>query len=401
MIVLEKLSFRYPKTENDVLSGLSGSFSPGECVAVTGKNGCGKTTMVRLICGILRPTAGKITVDGGNTAKMDLFSIGRLVGCVFQDPSRQLFCTSVEEEVRFGLVNMGLPEEEIAEKTARYLKFFRLEHLAAAFPGTLGRPVLGRPATIERLTGARLRAFQLAHYIAPRIVVAVSGSFTEENLAHLAAHFSWLPARPDLTMRRGSYTPAFTLKRKAIEQNQISIGFPGLPTGSEARFTMALLSSILGGNMSSRLFQTVREKNGLCYAVYSYTAGFLDCGMFAVSAAVGRETEQRALALIRDELDRFRSDGVTQSELDRAREQVHASVLMAEESTAARMNKLGYSELYLGRVLPAEEVLARYDAVTCEDILGLARETLDFGRVSFSAVGRLRPQEEYEQLLKG
>lgn len=273
--------------------------------------------------------------------------------------------------------------------------------IGAAFPGTLGRPVLGRPATIERLTGARLRAFQLAHYIAPRIVVAVSGSFTEENLAHLAAHFSWLPARPDLTMRRGSYTPAFTLKRKAIEQNQISIGFPGLPTGSEARFTMALLSSILGGNMSSRLFQTVREKNGLCYAVYSYTAGFLDCGMFAVSAAVGRETEQRALALIRDELDRFRNDGVTQSELDRAREQVHASVLMAEESTAARMNKLGYSELYLGRVLSADEVLARYDAVTCEDILGLARETLDFARVSFSAVGRLRPQEEYEQLLKG
>lgn len=226
--------------------------------------------------------------------------------------------------------------------------------IGAAFPGTLGRPVLGRPATIERLTGARLRAFQLAHYIAPRIVVAVSGSFTEENLAHLAAHFSWLPARPDLTMRRGSYTPAFTLKRKAIEQNQISIGFPGLPTGSEARFTMALLSSILGGNMSSRLFQTVREKNGLCYAVYSYTAGFLDCGMFAVSAAVGRETEQRALALIRDELDRFRNDGVTQSELDRAREQVHASVLMAEESTAARMNKLGYSELYLGRVLSAD-----------------------------------------------
>lgn len=273
--------------------------------------------------------------------------------------------------------------------------------IGAAFPGALGRPVLGRPATIDRLTGARLRSFQIAHYIAPRIVIAVSGSFTDENIARLAAHFSWLPVRPDLTMRSGSYTPAFTLKRKAIEQNQISIGFPGLPTGAEERFTMALLSSILGGNMSSRLFQTVREKNGLCYAIYTYTASFLDCGMFGISAAVGRETEQRALALIRDELERFRTDGVTQSELDRAREQVHASVLMAEESTASRMNKLGYSELYLGRVLPADEVLARYDAVTCEDILGLARETLDFDRVSFSAVGRLRPQEEYAQQLKG
>lgn len=132
--------------------------------------------------------------------------------------------------------------------------------IGAAFPGALGRPVLGRPATIDRLTGARLRSFQIAHYIAPRIVIAVSGSFTDENIARLAAHFSWLPVRPDLTMRSGSYTPAFTLKRKAIEQNQISIGFPGLPTGAEERFTMALLSSILGGNMSSRLFQTVREK---------------------------------------------------------------------------------------------------------------------------------------------
>lgn len=249
--------------------------------------------------------------------------------------------------------------------------------IGAAFPGALGRPVLGRPATIDRLTGARLRSFQIAHYIAPRIVIAVSGSFTDENIARLAAHFSWLPVRPDLTMRSGSYTPAFTLKRKAIEQNQISIGFPGLPTGAEERFTMALLSSILGGNMSSRLFQTVREKNGLCYAIYTYTASFLDCGMFGISAAVGRETEQRA------------------------REQVHASVLMAEESTASRMNKLGYSELYLGRVLPADEVLARYDAVTREDILGLARETLDFDCVSFSAVGRLRPQEEYAQQLRG
>ena len=124
--------------------------------------------------------------------------------------------------------------------------------IGAAFPGALGRPVLGRPASIDRLTGARLRSFQSAHYIAPRIVIAVSGSFTDENIARLAAHFSFLPRRPDLTMRSGSYTPAFTLKRKAIEQNQISIGFPGLPTGSEARFTMALLSSILGGNMSFR-----------------------------------------------------------------------------------------------------------------------------------------------------
>ena len=163
---------------------------------------------------------------------------------------------------------------------------------------------------------------------------------------------------------------------------------------------MNLLSSILGGNMSSRLFQTVREKHGLCYAVYSFTAGFLDCGMFGVSTAVGRDTERRALELILEELEKFRQDGVTQSELDRAREQITASVLLAEESTASHMNKLGYSELFLGGAVPAQEILQRYDAITREDILALAQRTLDFDRMSFSAVGRIRPAEEYRALLK-
>ena len=163
--------------------------------------------------------------------------------------------------------------------------------IGAAFPGALGRPVLGRPATIDRLTGARLRSFQIAHYIAPRIVIAVSGSFTDENIARLAAHFSWLPVRPDLTMRPGSYTPAFTLKRKAIEQNHLTLAFPGLPFADERRFTLQLLSSILGGGMSSRLFQQVREQRGLCYSIYSYGTCHDDTGYFGVYTALGRETE--------------------------------------------------------------------------------------------------------------
>ena len=254
-------------------------------------------------------------------------------------------------------------------------------------------------STLRRMTGGGLRAFKERHYIAPRIVIAVSGSFTQANIDRIARRFSALDVQPDLTMPGGSYTPALCTKRKAIEQNQITLGFPGIPTGGDERFTMNLLSSILGGNMSSRLFQTVREKHGLCYAVYSFTAGFLDCGMFGVSTAVGRDTERRALELILEELEKFRQDGVTQSELDRAREQITASVLLAEESTASHMNKLGYSELFLGGAAPAREILQRYDAVTREDILALAQRTLDFDRMSFSAVGRIRPAEDYRALL--
>jgi len=135
MISLEDVRFSYPKMNNELIRGLSGEIRPGERVAVTGKNGCGKTTLVRLITGILRPTAGRILIDGEDTASLDLFEIGQRVGCVFQDPSRQLFCATLDEEVRYGLVNMGLPEDEVRSRADRYIEYFRLTHRKNAFPG--------------------------------------------------------------------------------------------------------------------------------------------------------------------------------------------------------------------------------------------------------------------------
>lgn len=139
MITIEDVHFSYPKAEHDLIDGLSGEIRPGERVAVTGKNGCGKTTLVRLITGILRPSSGRILIDGDDIAPLDLFEIGKRVGCVFQDPSRQLFCATLDEEVRYGLVNMGLPEDEIRRRADRYIGFFRLQHRRDAFPGLLSQ----------------------------------------------------------------------------------------------------------------------------------------------------------------------------------------------------------------------------------------------------------------------
>ena len=136
------------------------------------------------------------------------------------------------------------------------------------------------------------------------------------------------------------YCPAFTVKRKAIEQNHLQIAFPGLPLNSPDRYAMQLLSSILGGGVSSRLFQTVREKAGLCYSVYTFGAGHEDTGIFGVYAALGKETEKQALELICREVRRFVDEGASEGELSRAREQIKANVLMGMESTAARMNNL-------------------------------------------------------------
>ncbi len=271
--------------------------------------------------------------------------------------------------------------------------------LARTLPGALGRPVLGTKKTLGAFTGDSLRAFKERMYTAPRIVVALCGHFTTAHIRRLRRIFAALPAAEASPPAPAHYAPAFIVRRKATEQNQLCLGFPGLPMGHEDRFALQLLSTILGGSMSSRLFQTVRERNGLCYGIYTFTAGFSDVGLFGVSTALGRETEDRALELIMEELRRLRNEGVTAEELSRAREQTKSNLVISMESTTARMNKLGVGELMLGYSLAPDEVIARYDAVTEAQILSVARQVLDFSRLSFSAVGRVRPAEAYQEAL--
>ncbi len=267
------------------------------------------------------------------------------------------------------------------------------------FPGALGRPVLGTAESLSGLTGASLREFRDRIYTAPRIAAALAGSFTDADVDSIASIFAAMPAAGSAAPERAEYTPCMALREKAVEQNQLVIGFPGLKTASDGRFAMQLFSSILGGSSSSRLFQTVREKNGLCYSIYSFTAGYEDTGLFAVALAANRQSEERALRLTVDELRRIRDGGVTAAELDRAREQVTASILMSLESSASRMNRLGYGELFLGGALTPDELIARYEAVTLGDVRDIAGRTLDFHRASLSAVGRVSSEEKYRELL--
>lgn len=139
MIEVRDVSFRYPKAEADALTHVSLRVNPGEILALTGRNGCGKTTVARLIAGILRPSAGEILIDGENIAPMDLFAVGQRVGYVFQDPSRQLFCDTVMHEICFGLERLGIDKEEMERRALRYMDILRIAPLRDAFPGTLSR----------------------------------------------------------------------------------------------------------------------------------------------------------------------------------------------------------------------------------------------------------------------
>lgn len=305
-------------------------------------------------------------------------------------------CAFDEEELQS---ERGVIIEEIGmyEDTPDDVCYEKL--MAGCYKGALGRPVLGRPATLAHMTGESLKAYKQAHYTAGNIVISLCGSFDDSHLERIKARFAGMPKAKRTTPRHASYTPVAVSKRKKTEQNQFCVAFPSNKLASEDRFAMALLSTALGGGVSSRLFQNIREKHGLCYSIYSFQTNFLDTGLVAVATAVGKETEGKALSLIGDELKRLADDGITEEELTRAREQAKSSLVMGLESTNARMLKLGNSMLILSNCLTADQLIEKYDAVTCGDILRLARERFDYSRISLSAIGKVEPAETYVKAL--
>ena len=275
------------------------------------------------------------------------------------------------------------------------------ERLASAvYKGSaLARPILGKPATLKTMTGKSLRAWKDTHYRPDQVVVALAGSFSSAVVEDLKSRFGAMAPVPKVRHKAAVFQSAFTLKKKAIEQNHLTLAFPGFPYGSDRRFALQLLSFILGGGMSSRLWQEVREKRGLCYSVYSYGAGHEDTGLFGIYTALGRETEAQALDAIKTVVTELVQDGVSLDELSRAREQSKASVLMGLESTQSHMSHMGRSALLTGTVLTPDEIIAAYDAVTREDVLNLARTMFDPQNMALSAVGRVGTEEYYRNLL--
>jgi predicted Zn-dependent peptidase len=272
---------------------------------------------------------------------------------------------------------------------------------SAVFKGySLARSILGKKSTLKKMTGESLRQYMNTHYKPESVVIAVSGSYKPDDIARLRDRFEVMKkGNPDKPVK-AVYTPSFTVRRKNLEQNHMNIAFPGINMTDQNRFALQILSEILGGGMSSRLFQTVREKRGLCYSIYTYGTSFIDTGLFSVYTALGKATEREAIGVIVDEIKRFKENGVSSDELMRAREQLKANVLMGLESTSMRMNRLGRNELYFGYVPGPDEIIASYDSVTEEDIHKLSAHCLDFSKVSFSAVGKVDSAEAYRELLQ-
>lgn len=267
--------------------------------------------------------------------------------------------------------------------------------MTGCYKGALGRPVLGKPKTLSTMTGASLKSYKERHYTAGNIVISLAGNIDNSHLEHITKLFSGMEKSKRSKPRRAEYSTHYAVRRKKTEQNQFCLAFPSNSIISDERFAMNLLSTILGGGVSSRLFQNIREKHGLCYSIYSFQSSFSDTGALSLATGVSKDTEIKTLSLIREELISFAENGVTAEELDRAREQAKSSLVMGLESTSSRMLKLGNAMISVGKCLTADEIIAKYDAVTREEILSLAQDRINFSKLSLSALGKTEPVEAY------
>ncbi len=244
----------------------------------------------------------------------------------------------------------------------------------AAYPDQpIGRPVLGIETGIRDMSRAVLTGYMRRHYPAGNVVVAAAGALEHEAIVALAVqHFADLPAAPPPPAVAARYAGGEYREGRDLDQVHIVLGFPSVGYGDPDYYPTLLLSTLLGGGMSSRLFQEVREKRGLVYSIYSFASPFDDGGLFGIYAGTGESEAAELMPVTLEELRKVQ-DGVTEAELGRARAQVKASLLMSLESTGSRCEQLARQIQVFGRVMPTAETVGKLNAVTVADVERAAR----------------------------
>jgi predicted Zn-dependent peptidase len=238
-----------------------------------------------------------------------------------------------------------------------------------AYPAQpMGRPVLGTEGGIRTMSRDQLTGYMRRQYAAGNVVVAAAGALEHDTVVDLARkHFADLPAAMPDRFLPGVYAGGEFREARELDQVHIVLGFPAVSYDDGDYFTSMLLSTLLGGGMSSRLFQEIREQRGLVYSIYSFNSPFIDGGLFGIYAGTGEKEAEELIPVTLEELRKVQR-GVTQAELNRARAQVKASLLMSLESTGSRCEQVARQMQVFGRIIPTEETVSRLNAVTIADV---------------------------------
>ncbi|MGB8275204.1 MAG: pitrilysin family protein [Alphaproteobacteria bacterium] len=270
----------------------------------------------------------------------------------------------------------------------------------AAYPGqAIGRPVLGRAEVVESIPRETVMAYMRRHYLPSRMVVAAAGRVDHDRFVGLAGEaFGSLPSGDPETLATARYGGGEWRAPRELEQVHLVLGFEGIRYNDPDYYAQSVFSTLLGGGMSSRLFQEVREKRGLAYSIYSFTSPYTDGGLFGIYAGTGEAEAAELVPVVCDELAGA-ARRVAAAEIARAKAQGRAAVLMARERTSARCEQLGHNILIYGRPLPLDEILGGIEAVD-EAAIGRVADRLVTSRPTLAAVGPLSHVESYERLAR-
>jgi len=256
----------------------------------------------------------------------------------------------------------------------------------------LGKPILGTRETVKRLSREKIDGYYRRYYVPSNIVITAAGNLAHSRLLELARErFETLLPNGNVPSSPAPSTHArLNLRhKKSLEQVHLCLGVPGYPLPHEKRYASLLLNTVLGGGMSSRLFQNIRERRGLAYAVFSEMTAFRDTGCVSVYAGTSRESAREVVRLILEEFGRIKQERVPDEELRRAKDNLKGSLLLGLESTGSRMANLARQHLYFGRFFTPDEMADSIERVRADEIQETAQVFFDPRHVALAVVGNL------------
>ena len=266
---------------------------------------------------------------------------------------------------------------------------------------SLGRSILGSRENIMGFDSKTIKGFFHRFYQPERIVISIAGNIQHDRFVDLVtpAFESVQPGNglPKRVTPDGH--PLTNLHHRNLEQVHICLGTKGIPITDPRRYAYSLMNTILGGNMSSRLFQEIRERRGLAYAVYSFISSYVDTGMFGAYTGVDPKNAHESISLILKEIDRLKSSPVSPDELRKAKEFTKGNLLLASESNDNQMVRIAQNDTHFGRFIPLQEVLDNIEAVTADEILELAESLFQPNRFALTMLGPVDDKLAYEDIL--
>ncbi len=271
---------------------------------------------------------------------------------------------------------------------------------------TLSQPILGSAENIKNFSRDDLGSYIDRHYYPENVVVAIAGKFDEE--AMLLSVEKYLGgytrgSKPDSEIENGEFLPksGSLFIEKDVEQTHLCLAFPGLKSNDDERFAMAVMNNVLGGGMSSRLFQSIREEKGLAYSVYSYPSAYSFAGMFSLYGGTTAANADLVVALMMKEIDTLKSDKIGEIDFTQGKDQLLGNYVLSLESTNAKMSALGKSMLTLNEEYDELDTIRKIKAVSRERVNALIDSIFDYSKMSAVFAGKIEKRKEIEVLLEG